>query len=506
MSAESVRPDPLIPNLIPTKTGTEPSQNNLAAIVAKTEQPSGQTLHGRGVTTTSSSSATTSQTVATGKTEIESKELVAVTESETKGRKAINDVEARVLYALDSLNQRLCLLDQTGSMIVSSACCAATFALILEGYGKQKQAELLKALGLSDLSVEQVKKAFLAIAKKVSWPKSFKDGKISHATGLIAADNVVINSVALQKLQQLEIDHINGKPWQGQAGQWFEERSGGRIKGAAPKQSLFNVLSFLALETKWKRRFQCDKENGGKMEFTFTNGKTQKVPSMSIYTKESTGVHNGLKIDNKPFNVRGYIDKNNKFEYFEIPYLCPADRDLKMVVILPDHAKDLPDVEKLITPENKRKWASESKLFSLNFLKMPQLQVTMAFKLLNYLKHLGFTLHQDEFDSTFQGGIGIEDFEQLFSFQSDEIGTSVTIVQIVYGTTRGLKNGDLTVNRSHILIIQDGDIELLRFRVDSPEVFPEQHIMSQDKTPNPQDYRIVIERREGRQPLRFDDD
>lgn len=477
MSAEAIQQHKTPTQVnIPAKKETDSSQT-LTKFINQNDQSSGQPLQDKGLRTTSNSStADKTQAVVAPKIQADNKEI------------KVSKADARVLNALECLNQRLCALHQGGSVMASSVSVARTFAFILDAYGKQKQEELLKFLDLSDLSVEQVKKALVAVGQKIQLPESFKDGKISHATGVFSRSSAV-SSEGLKRLQQLEIDNINGKPRAGQIGDWYEQRSEGRIQKRDLKPEQFNIFNLLALNLKWQRRFQRDEEGDGTMKFTFSNGSTKNVPSMSIDPNETRTNHDGSPVENKPLIIKGFEDKKNKFDFFEIPYLSPEGRSIRLLVIIPDDVQDLAKVEQLITPENKRKWMANSKSHYIKILRMGQIQIIMNLDLLSDLKKLGFTLDDASLDSSFdKQGIILKEMNQSMSFQSDEIGTVVTIVQIIQGTPMGLGDGKLTLDRSHILIVQDDDTELLRLRVDSPNLFPDKHIMSQHQSS--QDVRI----------------
>jgi serpin B len=164
---------------------------------------------------------------------------------------------------------------------------------------------------------------------------------------------------------------------------WVEEQTQDKIKDLI-KPDILTVDTRLVLtnaiyfKAAWRHPFAPEQTKDG--DFTLADGK--KVMAKLMHGHVTT---NYLQFDS--------------FQALELPY---EERDLSMIVLLPNEAEGLPAFEKSLTPANLTKWLDKLSDHAVN-VTLPKFKVTSEFMLKDVLSEMGMPIAFDRHKADFSG-------------------------------------------------------------------------------------------------------
>ena len=181
-----------------------------------------------------------------------------------------------------------------------------------------------------------------------------------------------------------EVDFINGREEARQTiNAWVEEQTKDKIKEIIKPDILTEdtrlvLTNAIYFKAAWRRPFLPKKTTDG--DFTVADGKKVKA-----------------KLMRSP-NRTNYF-KGEGFEALELLY---EDRDLSMIVLLPNKADALPAFEKRLTAANLSQWLARLSDHNVD-VTLPKFKLTSEFMLKDVLSNMGMPLSFDRDKADFSG-------------------------------------------------------------------------------------------------------
>jgi serine protease inhibitor len=168
---------------------------------------------------------------------------------------------------------------------------------------------------------------------------------------------------------------------------WVEKQTRDKIRellkpGILTSNTRLVLTNAIYFKGNWAKQFQPKQTND--QEFTFQDGKKEKVPMM-----HQTG------------EFRFFA--NEELKVLEMPY---AGDNLSMVLFLPVKKDGLPELEKQLTSENADKWLGGLHKVKDLQVAVPKFKMESEFKLNDVLGSLGMKLPFDALKADFSGMTG----------------------------------------------------------------------------------------------------
>jgi serine protease inhibitor len=260
-----------------------------------------------------------------------------------------------------------------GNLFLSPYSVSTALAMTYAGAKGDTASEMRRTLGFT-LPDEKLHPAFSALQVALNAPGKPYQLRVANrlwgAKGAAFADEYLRLTKAVYDAPLEPLDFAKDAESSREAiNAWVAEKTQGKIKDLLPRGSIkpnarLVLTNAIYFKGNWAKQFK--KENTKDEPFQVSAKKKLDVPMMHQTLDARHGAADGVKV-------------------LELPY---AGEELSMLVLLPEKADGLADLEKKLTPENLDKWLAALTGGEVN-LTLPRFTFTAEYALKETLARLG---------------------------------------------------------------------------------------------------------------------
>lgn len=277
-------------------------------------------------------------------------------------------------FALDLYRQ---LARQDGNLFFSPFSISSTLAMTYAGARGETARQMAGTLHFN-LNRERLHPAFGSLGKEIRGTGRTRKYQLYTANRLWGRKDYGFLPDFLKTIGNYygaglkKVDFINPGAREGvrrTINAWVEEQTGDKIKelirpGILTADTRLVLTSAIYFKAAWRRAFEPKQTRDD--DFTLADGK--QVKARMMHGRNRTGYFKG-----------------DTFEALELPY---EERDLSMIVLLPNKADGLPALEKRLTEANLTQWSGRLSVHQVD-VTLPKFKQTSEFLLKEALSNMG---------------------------------------------------------------------------------------------------------------------